>query len=473
MTSRLRTGMPPATSPRAHLVAIVLLSLLTFAYGFMSAFPSAPGQAEVSEVADDQPHGATLPVRAPPRPGKYAVFSRVLHFPFESVLRAWEGGPPDPNFIKEEVKVEFHGSEERKMKTIYTKNPLPYVIRKTLIRDEQFVFEESQSIDLEKRFSASSCDNKVLESIVQAHRSASMRADPNNPNWTIFEQSMTVSISGVLGQTVKTQLESFAEGLFLSAAESGTNMLETTLAEEAARISAAAHKADGGGVWWTGGAETVPGTNLHTPEPAVPEDSSSGFLSDTLESWTSWMWPAYDAQKGPEHKTRTGSVWWYEGDEDGAWGDIVIEPLPVSAVADGTCGSGAGAEPAAADHQTRRPLQQIARLARQAGSPAVMLAGIAAHVVSVGGEHNDQGAAKPLETDGNPLQEARRLRPRGPLGSPLRSHVHKELAEELQEGKAYGTRFPLQPFRRVRQGVGAWSSGASGAVAAFVSANLD
>ena len=303
-----------------------------------------------------------------------------------------------------------------------------------LIRDEQFVFEESQCIDLTKRFSASSCDNKVLESIVKAHRSASMRADPNNPNWTIFEQSMTVSISGVLGQTIKTQLESFAESLFLSAAESGTNMLEATLAEEATRISAAAHTADGGGVWWTGGAETVPGTNLYTPEPAVPEDSSSGFLSDTLESWTNWIFPAYDGQRGggggPDRKSRAGSVWWYEGDEGGAWGDIVIEPLPVTAAGDspaGTCGVDAGADPAG--NPARRPLQQIARLARQAVSPSVMLAGIAAHVVSVGGEHNDQRAAKPLETDGDPLQEARRLRPRGPLGSPLRSPGHQVCAQ--------------------------------------------
>jgi len=124
--------MSPAISPRAHLVSIVLLSLLTFAYGFVAAFPSAPGQVDASEHADDQPSEAILPARVAPIQGKYAVFSRVLHYPFESVLRAWEGGPPDPNFIKEEVKIEFDGSEERKLKTIYTKNPLPYVIRKTV-----------------------------------------------------------------------------------------------------------------------------------------------------------------------------------------------------------------------------------------------------------------------------------------------------------------------------------------------------
>lgn len=275
----------------------------------------------------------------------------------------------------------------------------------------------------------SSCDNRVLESIVKAHRSASMRADPQNPNWTLFEQSMSFSISGIFGQTVKAQLESFAESLFLSAAQSGTKMLEETLAAEEERIASAALKADGGGVWWTGGAETVPGTNTHSPEPAVPEDSSSGFLSETLESWTNWMWPSRggveadaDSQdrenRAKNHASSAlGSVWWYDGDEGGAWGDmgrsIVIEPLPAGVVEAEACRSEAGEE-------KRRPLEKIARLARQAGSPAVMLAGIAAHVASVGGAQHEVGAGRALEGSGGDSQKERQRRPLGSLGRPMR-----------------------------------------------------
>ena len=98
-----------------------------------------------------------------------------------------------------------------------------------VIRDETFVFEEEERINRQERYCASSCDNKVLESIVKAHGSSSMRAHPKNPDWTIFEQSMSVSISAALGKTVKRQLESFAESLFLSAAKSGTASLEQSL----------------------------------------------------------------------------------------------------------------------------------------------------------------------------------------------------------------------------------------------------
>ena len=38
-----------------------------------------------------------------------------------------------------------------------------------LIRDETFVFEEEERINRQERYCASSCDNKVLESIVKAH----------------------------------------------------------------------------------------------------------------------------------------------------------------------------------------------------------------------------------------------------------------------------------------------------------------
>jgi hypothetical protein len=140
-------SMPNVISFRAQITMVVLLSAITFAYGFISAFQAGQKEAscersymspaeklENSEVGsqvtseDVTSSDSDLEITET----RSAVFSTTLPFPFESVLQAWEGGPPDPNFIKEEVHVEMHGLEERRSKTIYTKNPLPYVIRKTV-----------------------------------------------------------------------------------------------------------------------------------------------------------------------------------------------------------------------------------------------------------------------------------------------------------------------------------------------------
>lgn len=134
--------MPYVISQRVHLVGIVLLSMISFAYGFVSAFPTADVTEQADHASTDVVHANDAVASAPFPPdrasdseGRSAVFSCVLRHPFESVLKAWENGPPDPNFIKEDVEIEFHGSEERKHKTIYVKNPLPFVVRKTVRRD--------------------------------------------------------------------------------------------------------------------------------------------------------------------------------------------------------------------------------------------------------------------------------------------------------------------------------------------------
>jgi hypothetical protein len=284
-----------------------------------------------------------------------------------------------------------------------------------LIRDEFFVFEEDQRINLQERYSYSNCVNKVLESIVNSHRSASMSADPSNPDWTIFEQKMSISISSALGNTIKTQLESFAEGLFLSAAKSGTTQLEETLRAEAERATATAllNSANGGGVWWTGGDQTVPGANVHTTNPAMPEDSSSAYFSETLDSWANWMWPTFFSSQSPagpsdpsstavhstsaQTKGGTGSVWWSDGEE---WErlDIAIDTgRPDSSESAAAFTTAACAGMCFADAGTRRkPLRRVASLARRgakcASSPAMMLAGIAAQVASAG-EHHFAGAS--------------------------------------------------------------------------------
>lgn len=72
--------------------------------------------------------------------------------------------------------------------------------------------------------------NRVLESICKAHRTFSLRADPSNPNWTLMEQSITVTVTDAFGGAIKSQLEKFAEGAFLSSCERGTDILEKSLA---------------------------------------------------------------------------------------------------------------------------------------------------------------------------------------------------------------------------------------------------
>jgi len=163
---------------------------------------------------------------------KAAEFRRVIKYPFEIVNEAWENGPEDPNFIKEEVKTTRKGAEVLLKKTIYTKNPLPFLIKKTIVRDEFFVFDEEQTINHKQRSSSSWTVNRVLENICKAHRTFSLRADPSNPNWTLMEQSITVTVTDAFGGAIKSQLEKFAEGAFLSSCERGTDILEKSLASK-------------------------------------------------------------------------------------------------------------------------------------------------------------------------------------------------------------------------------------------------
>ena len=154
--------VPATASQRTQLAAAILLSLATFAFGFVSALPAA-GSAVASVAAPGRllhagpqlREGRVIQNNVPSEvrrqlfqhtvdagetggeqgDGKSAVFSCVLQFPFETVLKAWEGSPPDPKIIKKEVRVKRNGLEEHRMKTLYTQNPLPFLIRKTVRPD--------------------------------------------------------------------------------------------------------------------------------------------------------------------------------------------------------------------------------------------------------------------------------------------------------------------------------------------------
>lgn len=140
-------------SPGAQLLVVCTLASASFAVGFLAAVypeqvaqPPAGGPPGVERrlrqqhVANKQnSEQATIPAGAEQAPVETssadhssAVFERTLPFPFEQVLQAWEGGPPDPNFIREEVELRMQGGEEHRFKTLYTKNPLPWVLKKTV-----------------------------------------------------------------------------------------------------------------------------------------------------------------------------------------------------------------------------------------------------------------------------------------------------------------------------------------------------
>ena len=161
-----------------------------------------------------------------------ACFTMVLEYPFEQVMETWEGGPPDTNFIREEVEEQTVGAELRRQKTIFTKNPLPWVLKQMIVRDEVFVFGEQQRVNLQARYSVSTSFNKILQCFGTIHREASMKAHPENPNWTEFTQTLTANFTDKYGGTVKETMEHFTSKLFVKSARRGTDILQTTLKQQ-------------------------------------------------------------------------------------------------------------------------------------------------------------------------------------------------------------------------------------------------
>eukprot|EP00286_Rhodomonas_abbreviata_P015102 CAMPEP_0181318164 /NCGR_PEP_ID=MMETSP1101-20121128/16859_1 /TAXON_ID=46948 /ORGANISM="Rhodomonas abbreviata, Strain Caron Lab Isolate" /LENGTH=362 /DNA_ID=CAMNT_0023425613 /DNA_START=264 /DNA_END=1352 /DNA_ORIENTATION=- len=168
--------------------------------------------------------------------GEQATFVKSLPFPFEVVHNTWENGPPDQNLLWEDLEVRHVGTEEIKKKFIHTKNPLPFILRKTVFRLEEFVFEEEQSIDLRQRYSKAWSENRCFEGLVKARRTFHLKEDPNNKGWSVLEQTLSVSASSVLGNTVKHQLEKIALSMFLNTCRTSSGKLHDAVAENYAKL---------------------------------------------------------------------------------------------------------------------------------------------------------------------------------------------------------------------------------------------
>ena len=146
--------MTPRGTAVSTLLVVCTLASASFAVGFLAAVspevaqPAAAAGGPLSVERMLRPQHAVLSKPSPaatlststeeaPTETSHAehgsaVFERTLPFPFEQVLQVWEGGPPDPNFIREEVELRMKGGEEVRSKTLYTKNPLPWVLKKTV-----------------------------------------------------------------------------------------------------------------------------------------------------------------------------------------------------------------------------------------------------------------------------------------------------------------------------------------------------
>jgi hypothetical protein len=205
---------------------------------------------------------------------KGSSLQRVLPFPFEVVFEAWTGGPPDPNFLKEEALEESEKDGEAVLKKLlYTKNPLPLVLRSTVVhtlpnslasstmrnhagrlaaslqaiatvssepdksplqsdqvRDPHFIFEEEQRTNAKARYSKSWSVNRSWGGVVTARRSLRIQKHPENPEWTILEQAMDVQIGdSIIGSRMANQLEQFANGIFISTVSRSADELLASL----------------------------------------------------------------------------------------------------------------------------------------------------------------------------------------------------------------------------------------------------
>ena len=107
--------------------AVLLLLVCVSAVGDTRAFVAFP---VATKPAHAQPSISTAaPDASPP-----AIMQRVIPFPFEVVLDAWTNGPPDPNCLKQEpFEDSVTGGEAVLKQLLYTKNPLPLLLRSTLV----------------------------------------------------------------------------------------------------------------------------------------------------------------------------------------------------------------------------------------------------------------------------------------------------------------------------------------------------
>uniref|UniRef100_A0A6U4U2S3 PRELI/MSF1 domain-containing protein n=1 Tax=Hemiselmis andersenii TaxID=464988 RepID=A0A6U4U2S3_HEMAN len=171
-------------------------------------------------------------------PPPSAHMSRVLPYDFEEVTHAWFSGPTDDKFLREEVVETWSGGEKRVCKRMYTKNPFPRIVRMTVVRSEELVWYEEIKVHSKKRYATFWSINLSLLGVGQAYRRATMRADPNNPKHTVFEQEGGVVLKGEYPHAFKNSVEHFAAQAFLGICEKSTNALEKSLQVAAASRAA-------------------------------------------------------------------------------------------------------------------------------------------------------------------------------------------------------------------------------------------
>lgn len=227
------------------LVALVLLLAHSLCAAFMPPFPGLAAKEDEERVpvdhalptaisfvsdASDDAAGTLDPVQGSGDPER-TVFRTVLQYPFESVMHFWENGPKDANFVREELGVQTRRSEETcKEKTIYVKNPLPFLVRKAVCADDTLVFKEKQRMSVQKRYTL--CESTMVTDLpISIDRSSSMFADPKNPEFTIFEQSCIIRLLGA--PAFASAIQNHMESLFISSIKAGTATLEATLREHA------------------------------------------------------------------------------------------------------------------------------------------------------------------------------------------------------------------------------------------------
>ena len=181
-----------------------------------------------SDASDDA--AGTLDLEGSDDPER-TVFRTVLQYPFESVMHFWENGPKDANFVREELGVQTRRSEETcKDKTIYVKNPLPFLVRKAVCADDTLVFKEKQRMSVQKRYTL--CESTMVTDLpIRIDRSSSMFADPKNPEFTLFEQSCIIRL--LSAPAFASAIQNHMESLFISSIKAGTDTLEATLREHA------------------------------------------------------------------------------------------------------------------------------------------------------------------------------------------------------------------------------------------------
>lgn len=168
-------------------------------------------------------------------PKSNAKLELEFPYPFEVVLRTWENGPKDPQFLREEVSVSRSGNHIEKSKTIFTKNPFPYLIQKTVMRDPELIFLEVESINMKDKVAQYWSVNKCMEYVGRAYRTSTIRAHPTKKGYTLIEQGGGVEVNTNVPGALRGPIENFACGAFIDVCKQALDKLNVTLHRQSLR----------------------------------------------------------------------------------------------------------------------------------------------------------------------------------------------------------------------------------------------